>query len=101
MAFDQILKKNFWAVILVWQVVEHNRVKRAAKAALINRAKDISNTVGLVLASQRHLITKERLELALNSSITKRSGENPVSSLPTNPSASDRIAWADSRCLKV
>ena len=56
-----------WAIILAWQIVEHNRVRRAAKVALINRAKDISATVGIVLRSQRHVITKERLESALNS----------------------------------
>ena len=56
-----------WATIIAWQLVEHTRVKRAAKAALINRAKDISTTVGIVLRSQRHVITKERLESALNS----------------------------------
>src|SRR5947208_2289717 len=58
-----------WAVLIVWQVVEHNRVRLATKAELRNRAKDISNTVGLVLSSQRHVITKERLESALNSLI--------------------------------
>ena len=58
-----------WVMLLAWQVVEHNRVKRAAKTELRNRAKDISNTVGLVLGSQRHVITKERLEEALNSLI--------------------------------
>jgi signal transduction histidine kinase len=56
-----------WAMMIVWQVVEHDRVKHAAKTELRNRAKDISKTVGLVLGSQRHLITKERLESALNS----------------------------------
>jgi signal transduction histidine kinase len=56
-----------WSLIILWQVVEHSRVKRAARAALVDRAKDISNTVGLVLKSQRHVITKERLESALSS----------------------------------
>src|SRR5690349_20745761 len=56
-----------WAVMIAWQTVEHNRVRRVAKAQLRNRAKDISKTVALVLSSQRHLITKERLESALNS----------------------------------
>src|SRR3954454_21017662 len=63
------LLATVWAMIIAWQVVEHNRVKRAARAELRNRAKDISNTVGLVLSSQRHVITKERLESALNSLI--------------------------------
>jgi hypothetical protein len=58
-----------WILMIAWQVVEHSRVKRAAKAELRNRAKDISTTVGLVLGSQRHVITKERLESALNSLI--------------------------------
>jgi signal transduction histidine kinase len=58
-----------WAVLLVWQIAEHDRVNRATRVALINRAKDIATTVGLVLGSQRHAITKERLELALNSLI--------------------------------
>jgi signal transduction histidine kinase len=56
-----------WVMMLSWQFVEHIHVKRNEKAKLINRAKDISNTVGLVLSSQRHVITKERLESALNS----------------------------------
>ena len=31
-----------WVMILAWQFAEHNRVHRAAKVALVNRAKDIS-----------------------------------------------------------
>src|SRR5215212_9388972 len=58
-----------WVLIIAWQVIEHNRVRQAARAELRNRAKDISNTVGLVLGSQRHVITKERLESALSSLI--------------------------------
>lgn len=56
-----------WVMLIAWQVVEHRRVQRAAQVALINRAKDISTTVGIVLRSQRHVITKERLESALKS----------------------------------
>ena len=57
-----------WAMILVWQVVEHRQVERAARGALINRAKDISTTLGIVLRSQRRfgVISKDRLESALN-----------------------------------
>ena len=56
-----------WGLILGWQLVEHSRVKTAARAELRNRAKDISTTVGVVLRSQRifGLISKERLESAL------------------------------------
>lgn len=58
-----------WAAIVAWQVGEHIRVRRSARAALINRTKDISNTLGLVLRSQRRfggVISKERLESVLN-----------------------------------
>jgi signal transduction histidine kinase len=56
-----------WAVIFVWQGLEHYRVQRDAKVALIHRAKDISTTLGVVLRSQRHfgIISKDRLETAL------------------------------------
>lgn len=56
-----------WATILAWQGAEHVRVRKSARAGLLNRAKDISNTLGVVLRSQRHfgVISKERLESAL------------------------------------
>ena len=58
-----------WGLILAWQVAEHLRVRQSARAALINRAKDISNTLGIVMRSQRRffgVISKERLEATLN-----------------------------------
>ncbi len=57
-----------WLVVLGWQAVEHVRVQKVARAELINRAKDISTTVGIVLRSQRRfggVISKERIESAL------------------------------------
>jgi signal transduction histidine kinase len=65
-----------WVLILGWQVVEHSRVKEAARAELIYRAKDISTTLGIVLRSQRRfggVVSKERLESAMNDLI--RPGE--------------------------
>ena len=61
-----------WAIIVGWQVAEHGRVRQNVDAALINRAKDISSTVGLVLRSQRRfgVISQERLESALSALIT-------------------------------
>lgn len=35
-----------WALVLVWQVEEHARVKEYAKNNLRNRSKDIANTLG-------------------------------------------------------
>ncbi len=55
-------------IIAAWQAVEYARVRKSARAALINRAKDISDTLGLVMRSQRRfggVISKERLETAL------------------------------------
>ncbi|HRY46823.1 MAG TPA: ATP-binding protein [Candidatus Paceibacterota bacterium] len=59
-----------WAMIVIWQIADHYRVRESARAALINRSKDISSTLGLVLRSQRPfggVISRERLESALNS----------------------------------
>lgn len=58
-----------WILVLGWQVTEHFRVQRVARAELIHRAKDISTTLGIVLRSQRRfggVVSKERLESALN-----------------------------------
>jgi len=63
-----VLLAAAWVVVLGWQAVEHVRVQQAARAELINRAKDISTTVGIVLRSQRRfggVISKERIESAL------------------------------------
>jgi len=56
-----------WLLISAWQAVEHARVHQNARVALINRAKDISSTVGVVLRSQRFfgIISQDRLESAL------------------------------------
>lgn len=58
-----------WLTVCVWQGAEHARVRRLAREALINHARDVSNTVGLVMRSQRRfgIISKERLESALAS----------------------------------
>jgi len=58
-----------WALVMVWQVAEHSRVQKSARAELIFHAKDISITLGIVLRSQKRfgggVISKERLESAL------------------------------------
>ncbi len=68
-----------WLVIGAWQTLEHQRVREAARAALINRSRDITGTLGLVVRSQRRwgMVSQERLEPALKELV--RSGE--VSSL--------------------
>ncbi len=56
-----------WVIVLGWQTAEHRRVEKVAADALIERARDISTTLGIVLRSQRRfgIISKERLESAL------------------------------------
>jgi len=60
-----------WVLVVIWQAVEHRRVERTVRGALINRSKDISSTVGLVLRSQRRfgVISQDRLESALSALI--------------------------------
>ncbi|HXG46031.1 MAG TPA: ATP-binding protein [Methylomirabilota bacterium] len=58
-----------WSLIVAWQVVEHRRVRDAARAALLKRAQDISTTMGLVIRSQRRfggIVSQERIESALD-----------------------------------
>ncbi|MBK9138306.1 MAG: hypothetical protein IPM17_06010 [Verrucomicrobia bacterium] len=56
-----------WLTIAIWQTAEHARVRRIAREALVNHARDVSTTVGLVMRSQRRfgIISKERMESAL------------------------------------
>lgn len=57
-----------WAALIVWQVVEHNRVINAAKVALLDRGRDITSTLGVVIRSQRRfggMVSQDRLEPAL------------------------------------
>ena len=57
-----------WVLVVGWQAAEHFRVREEARAALVNRAKDISTTLGIVLRSQRRfggVVSKERLEASL------------------------------------
>jgi signal transduction histidine kinase len=71
-----VLLLAIWAILLGWQVAEHSRVLTSSRATLINRAKDISNTLGLVVRSQRRfggVISRERMESILNELI--RPGE--------------------------
>jgi len=62
------LLAGVWLLILAWQLAEHHRVRENARVALVNRAKDISTTLGIVLRSQRRfggVVSKERLEASL------------------------------------
>jgi signal transduction histidine kinase len=69
---------GIWALVVVWQVEEHLHVRNEARAALVNRAKDISTTLGIVLRSQRRfggVVSKERLEASLTELVKQESIE--------------------------
>ena len=38
-----------WALLIGWQMAEHSHVKAGAREALVNRAKDISDTLGMLM----------------------------------------------------
>ncbi len=67
-----------WVLVVGWQAVEHLRVREEARAALVNRAKDISTTLGIVLRSQRRfggVVSKERLEASLTELVRQEKAE--------------------------
>src|SRR5437764_7739368 len=67
---------EFCCLIAAWQTAEHIRVRKSARAALINRSRDITTTLGLVIRSQRWrggVVQQERLESALKELV--KSGE--------------------------
>lgn len=64
------------AGVCAWQWGEHRRFKQSAAQALINRGRDITSTLGVVVRSQRRfglIVSKDRIEAALQDLI--RPGE--------------------------
>ncbi|MSU61287.1 MAG: hypothetical protein EXS31_02640 [Pedosphaera sp.] len=64
-----------WLGIVAWQAIEHFRVREEARTAVVNRARDITTTLGVVIRSQRRfgMVAQDRIEPALNELI--KSGE--------------------------
>lgn len=85
-----------WLVIIGWQVVEHDRVVKAGREAVINRSRDITSTLGLVIRSGRRggrgPVSHERVESALSELV--RSGE--VSSIALLNASGDVVVSAGS-----
>lgn len=84
-----------WLALIGWQGVEHIRVRRAAQQKLVDTTKDISNTLGLFIRSQRFfgVISKERLESALKELVKTNSELHPVS-VEVDNTANENIASA-------
>ncbi|MBN1866111.1 hypothetical protein JW916_02345 [Candidatus Sumerlaeota bacterium] len=57
-----------WVLICAWQGGEHRRVKKYAREGLTSRARDISNSLGVVIRSQGRfgMIRYSRLQAALD-----------------------------------
>lgn len=54
--------------ICAWQLQEHMRFQRAAEQTLINRGRDITSTLGVIVRAQRRwgvVVPKDRLQSAL------------------------------------
>jgi signal transduction histidine kinase len=64
-----------WALVAVWQTLEHRRVEADARDALIRRSRDITGTLAKFIESQRRfgVVSQERMEVALEALVT--SGE--------------------------
>lgn len=56
------------ALFTAWQTFEHSRIRGSARTALLNRARDISNSVGVVIRSRGRFgfVPQPRIEAALD-----------------------------------
>jgi len=72
------LLAGVWVLVIAWLTGEHLRTREEARVALVNRAKDISTTLGIVLRSQRRfggVVSKERLEVSLTELVRQEKTE--------------------------
>lgn len=79
--------------VCAWQRAEHQRFERHAAQALINRGRDITSTLGVVVRSQRRsggIVSKARIQSALQDLI--RTGE--LESIIILGATGERIASA-------
>jgi signal transduction histidine kinase len=53
-----------WLIIVAWQTIEHFRVRKSERTALVTRGRDITTTLGVVIRSLRRG-EKERVESTL------------------------------------
>src|SRR5579859_4265136 len=70
-----------WLLLVTWLVVEHARFVRSEQALLVDRARFISHTAGVVMRSQRRffgVMSRDQLESAL-SELVKPGELNPIS----------------------
>src|ERR1043166_967089 len=64
-----------WALVIVWQVEEHLRVREAAKTELRDGSKYIANTLSAIIRSMRFrgsgTVSQERLQTMMNEMVSR------------------------------
>ncbi len=86
---------GIWILLAGWQTEEHLRYREVARVALVNQAKDISTTLGIVLRSQRRFggfVSKEHLEDSLAALVNQE--PNELSAIALLNEAGDVVASA-------
>ncbi len=66
-----------WALVVAWQIQEHNRAKEVARAGLLGRSKDVANLVGAFIrgARFRGAVFPETLERVLGEIVNTKTNE--------------------------
>ncbi len=91
---------TLWALVVVWQVEEHVRVKDYAKTSLRNRSKAVANTLGSLIRGLqiRGAVFEDRLQPVLDDLVNDRTNElvnsGEVISVVLLNAAGERIASA-------
>jgi signal transduction histidine kinase len=63
-----VILTALWIGIVAWEAIEHSHVRNANRQTLINRGRDITSTLGIVVRSQRRFggfISQDRFEATL------------------------------------
>jgi signal transduction histidine kinase len=72
-----VLLAAFWALVLGWQIQEHERVKESARNNLRNRSRDIANTLGAFVRGLnfRGAVMGDRVQPVLDELVAGHSGD--------------------------
>jgi len=80
----------FWLLLVGWQIQEHRQMRRVAREGFHRRAVDISNTLALIMRSQRFFVSRERIETVLKELVK----QDEVSSIKLLNQQGDEVASA-------
>lgn len=78
-----------WALLIVWQIAEHTRARQAFHNTVVDRGRSISTTCGRLLRARNFfgVVSRERLEAALNTLVADTNELRSVQLLNTNGEA--------------